>query len=169
MNDHDPQHRREPVIRRPHHASGPGQLILTMGLPGSGKSTWVLEQLAAAHAAGNRRVIRLSRDEIRRTLFGQIRHGWNEALVSHQMKSMLRTALIGGYTVYNDDTNLVTAHRNKMIHIAGDHLAPVEVNDSFLRVDVLECIRRDSRRNHPVGESVIRELWDMYLVEARAC
>lgn len=45
-----------------------GTLIITRGLPASGKTTWVREQIAADLA--NR--VRISRDDLRRTVFDSL-------------------------------------------------------------------------------------------------
>lgn len=168
MTDDDTAATTAPAWRPP-YLKHPGKLIMCIGLPGSGKSTWTAEQLAHRQARDERNVVHLSRDRIRALLYGPGNwHGWNELAVSQHMKVAMRSALFGGCTVFNDDTNLVARHRQKLTGFAAEYNAEVIVNDSFLRVPVEECIARDATRPEPVGAETILGLWEMYLAEAGA-
>src|SRR5690554_5061653 len=80
------------------------QLVLTVGLPGSGKSTWAREWVAADPA----RRARVNRDDLRTMLRGQL--VWGERDLEDQVTIVqhisIRALLLRGYSVVVDDTNL---------------------------------------------------------------
>lgn len=131
------------------------KLIITRGLPASGKSTfakaWVLED------PKNR--IRVNRDDIR-WMLGPYWVPSREDLVTRIENMMVQSAFSSGYSVIVDATNFRKTERfvNMM---PSDYT--VEVKD-FTDVPIEECIRRDSTRDEGcVGEEVIRGMYDKYL------
>lgn len=130
-------------------------LIITIGLPGSGKSTWARQWVA--ENPGRR--ARINRDDLRAMLHGgRVGTAWQERQVTLAQHAAVRALLARGYEVVVDDTNLVAAHRVQLKAIARECGAKVVVR----RFDVpLEtCIARDARRprRQRVGEAVIRHM-----------
>lgn len=128
------------------------------GLPGSGKSTWVKEQIA-----DNPGAVRLNNDDLCVMLFGTADFPHSEEtghLLAALRESMLRTFLKSDYfhTIYVDNTNLITRTVRTLEKIAYEFDATFEVIDDFLSVPIDECIRRDSLRERSVGEAVIRRM-----------
>lgn len=132
------------------------RLILTRGLPASGKTTWarawVNEQ--PSHRA------RVNRDDMRMMLLGQssaLTHK-QENHVTAAQHAMVRALTRRGIDVVIDDTCLRDRYVRMWEDYAGrtDSVTSFEFKDFAVPVD--ECVRRDAQRAHPVGESVIRRM-----------
>ena len=133
-------------------------VFVTVGIPGSGKSTFVKERLAA-----NPKAVRMNNDDLCTMLFGQpfVAHTDSTSkLLSAMRKSQLRVLLQsdGVEEVYIDNTNLHSNIMSAYKKIAIQYGASFHILDQFLNVDVDECIRRDALRDNPVGEDVIRKM-----------
>lgn len=81
------------------------QLIITQGIPASGKSTWA-QQFANEYPE---LVVVVSKDGIRNML-GKYWVQEREPLVKQMSREMVSIALENGYTVIIDDTNLHISH-----------------------------------------------------------
>ena len=141
------------------------KLIMTRGLPGSGKSTWAREERVIQHLAG-RKVEIVCKDEIRK---GLTNTGWtwsekNEADVIRIRDVGIRSAFDRGIDiVIVADTNF-GKHKERLQQIAKGCGADFEVKD-FTHVSVEECIARDEKRaeHERVGAKVIKEMFNKYL------
>jgi predicted kinase len=145
-------------------AGGPGEgprLVITRGLPGSGKST----QALAWVAKDPRRRARLNRDDLRDMLHGG-RFGTpaQEVLVTAIQHQAAETMLGQGTDVVADDTNLSPEAVGAWRRLAERAGARMTVWD-FTDADVDECVRRDAARDpgQQVGETVIRRLHQQHL------
>lgn len=140
-------------------------LILTRGLPGSGKSTWA-RQVVLDHPA---KYVRVNKDELRDMLHAGKYSKGNEAIVLRVRDAIVIDALKHGYNVIVDDTNFAPKHLERMNEIArelrgGGHGTQVEVTiQDFTSVSIETCIDRDLKRPRSVGEAVIRKMWREYL------
>lgn len=135
------------------------KVIITRGLPASGKSTFAREWVAEDPEL---RTI-VEKDQIRKDarLFkdGQYNHKrGDEAIVLKERDRRIRLALYSGVSVICSDTNLTKKHINKITSIANEFGAGVEIKD-FLGVPLKELIARDSKREDKVGEQVIRRMF----------
>jgi predicted kinase len=134
------------------------KLVMTKGLPGSGKSTWAKAWVAEDpdHRA------RVNQDDIRQMLcLGE----WSQGKEKRVRAS--RVALIGallgmGLDVVSDDTNLAFGAQQDLKALAFLHGADLVLQD-FTGVRMEECIKRDEAREGGVGESVIRRMHERYL------
>lgn len=136
-----------------------GTLTITRGLPASGKTTWVFEQIRL-HGG-----VEFSRDGIRAELHpAPWPHGdrqW-EAACTLVQAARIRFALASGVDVYVHDTNLHPDHVQFLKDLAPDGV-DVRVVD-FTHVDVDTCVARDAARvTKPVGEARIREMHHHFL------
>jgi predicted kinase len=144
------------------------RLVVTRGLPGSGKTTRARDWLAD----GPNRV-RVNRDVLREHVWGlsmapgeQVLNAAGEASVTALEEAMVGCLLTGGWSVVVDDTCLRDEYLARWVAIAGEAGAVLEVWD--LRpgapdgVSVDECVRRDANRavfgDRYVGEQVIRQM-----------
>ena len=128
------------------------KLIITVGLPGSGKTTWAKEQP----------FFRVNRDDIRAELGVKTYSRHNEDIVRTERDRRISKYLGGNATVICDDTNIIASTRSKLAALAKEHNAEFEVNDSFLQVPIEECFKRDLQRERSVGKDVIERMYYQY-------
>jgi predicted kinase len=139
------------------------QIILTKGLPGSGKSTWALK-----FVEGKPDWTRVNKDEIRTRLHGGYYSPSTELQVEDERDAFIIASLEKGLNVVVDDTNLNPKHVERIEALAcefGDeHDVEVEVTEQdFTEVSLATCIRRDSRRPNPIGADKIRDMHERYI------
>lgn len=137
----------------------PGKLVLTHGLPGSGKST-AAEKRVAEDIQNS---IRVNRDDIRTDRFGIKYHDGapdrkKEAEVSVIQEALIKKGLAEGKTVYSDDTNINPKVVNKLVRIAVDYDA--EIEQMYFNVPVAECKRRNAARGAAGGRLVPEHVID---------
>lgn len=137
-------------------------LTILKGLPGSGKTTYALQQVAKSGG----RLKRINKDDLRAMIDGGTWSKERERLIREVRDMLIVRFLSSGYDVIVDDTNFFPDHERHMRNIAENLKANVEV--MFLDVPVEECIARDALRDRPVGERVIREMYTMYLKNKEA-
>lgn len=134
------------------------KVIITRGLPASGKSSWADEFISE-----NPDFIKIEKDEIRKDgrLFkggAYVHKRGDEGIVIKERDRQIRKALQTGKSVISSDTNLVQKHVSQISAIARQNKAEVEIK-SFLDVPIAELIKRDSKREDSVGEQVIRRMF----------
>lgn len=138
-------------------------LTVTVGLPGSGKTTWARRHCAELFDAGHK-VGRISRDDIREKLFGLAGYHQQPPEVIHAREEQITklqrdivTDLLGmGVNTVVDDTNLHPDHGTNWQALADRAGVDLVVVDHFLAVPVEECVRRQAGR--PVVERVSGEV-----------
>ena len=133
------------------------KLIATIGLPGAGKTTWALNEIAKDPTG---LTCRANRDALRIAHAGRrLGTGKQEAVVTDAQMAMIRSAFENGYNVVIvDDTNLNGVGRLQTL--ARDLGVTFAVKDFRASVTVETCIRRDSARQdkEPVGRTVIERM-----------
>lgn len=133
-------------------------LTMTKGLPGSGKSTWALEMVAANPSQYKR----VNKDDLRAMLDGGKWSRDNEKFVLKMRDHIAIEALQAGKHVIIDDTGFAEFHEVNLRALAGTYGAQFQIKD-FTNVSIETCIERDLKRQHSVGEAVIRKMWRQYL------
>ena len=124
-----------------------GIVVLAIGLPGSGKSSWFKRH----------NVVPLSSDMIRSLLFDDVREQRFQDLVFSNLRSMLKARLIAKRPMnYVDATNLTPHERQHWIKLAKDY--NYEVHAVFFDVPLEVCIERHQRRDRVVPEDVLRRM-----------
>jgi len=134
------------------------KVIITKGLPASGKSYWADEYIRE-----NPDFVKIEKDQIRKDarLFKDgtyVHKRGDEEIVIKERDRLIREALANGKSVISSDTNLFKKHVTQISNIARQNNAEVEVL-SFLDVPLKELIERDQKRENPVGEQVIRRMF----------
>lgn len=129
------------------------RLILTKGLPASGKTTWAKTLVRKKKGAW----VRVCVDDMRNMCFDGWRSRTTEkALVDMRDRLILRS-LENNQHVVVDEMNLSSESSDYFEKLVTE-LATVEVEDRFLTVSLEECIKRDLKRQNSVGEKTIRSL-----------
>jgi predicted kinase len=134
------------------------KIILTIGLPASGKSTW-----AKQHIKDHPEFKIVCRDDIRAMLDNGEWSTQNEETVLRIRDKVIYTLLDSGHSVIVADTNLSEKVRKRIKDIAkyveNTLNRPIVIEEkSFLDVPVEECIRRDLVRPNSVGSRVINDM-----------
>lgn len=135
------------------------RVVMTVGLPASGKSTWAKELIT--NEAG--RWVRVNKDLLREMCHNSKHSKSNEKFIVRLRNLIILEALEAGKHVVIDDTNLHPKHIKTVTELVKGQ-AKVEVNDSFLQVPVKECIQRDLKRQNSVGRSVIMQMYRQFLL-----
>lgn len=134
------------------------KIILTRGIPGSGKSTWAKKWVEEDPTHR----VRWNNDDFRRML-GLYWVPERENLVSIVMSDFIYYAMTLGYDIVIDNMNL----NKKYWDFIQDQINSLnkrytlEFKD-FFDVSLEECIERDSKREHTIGEKVITETYNKY-------
>lgn len=124
-----------------------GIVVLAIGLPGSGKSSWFKRH----------NVVPLSSDMVRALLFDDVREQRFQDLVFSNLRSMLKARLIAKRPMnYVDATNLTPQERQHWIKLAKDY--NYEVHAVFFDVPLEVCIERHERRDRVVPEDIMRRM-----------
>jgi len=136
------------------------EIILTVGLPASGKTTWVDEFLKKDPG-----YININRDDLRLMFQGRSRYSkfskQREAMVSEAQINIAIDAVAHGKSVIISDTNLNSSTKTKWQKFANDNDLQFTLKH-FTDVPLGVCLERDSKREFPVGASVIMGMFDRY-------
>jgi predicted kinase len=137
-------------------------IILTVGIQGSGKSTfakqWALED--PEHRA------RFNNDDVRNML-GKYWVPKRESVVADVRKQVLKSLMEKGYDIVVDNMNLNPKEKeffNNIIDNWNKNESPFHytLELKYFFTPLKECIRRDALRANPIGEKVIRETYERY-------
>jgi predicted kinase len=122
------------------------RIVLLVGLPGSGKSTW---------AEGKPGV--LSSDALRELLADDPDNQNIHARVFRVLRDLLKHRLaLKRPLTYVDSTNLTPYERRPYVKLANLHHAEIEA--VFFDVPTAECIRRSQSRKRVVPQEVIQKM-----------
>ncbi len=124
-----------------------GVVVLAIGLPGSGKSSWFKRH----------NITPLSSDLLRALLFDDPTEQRFQDLIFSNLRSMLKARLIARRPMnYVDATNLSPHERSGWIKLAKDY--GYEVQAVFFDVPVEVCLERNQRRERKVPEDAMRRM-----------
>jgi hypothetical protein len=115
------------ALPAPSSPSGAGpELVILVGLPGSGKSTFFRQRFAATHE-------HISRDELRK-----------QRAPLRRQNELLERALAGGRSVVVDNTNVSLKDRAVLVALGRRHGARLSVY--LFEADARECVARNAGR-----------------------
>ena len=124
-----------------------GYVVLAIGMPGSGKTTWF----------GRRGITPLSSDLLRNILFDDVEEQRYQGLVFSTLRSLLRARLIARMPMnYVDATNLSIHERRQWIKMAKSF--GYEVQAVFFDVPLEVCLERNRQRDRSVSEDIMRKM-----------
>jgi predicted kinase len=130
------------------------KLILTKGLPASGKTTWAKEYIQKYPETAN-----LCKDDLRLQLSGTNKR---EKRIIKVRDLLTEYYFEQGYSVIWSDTNLNPVHLRRATELAAKHQVELKIQD-FTDVSLAECIRRDLVRSNSVGQQAIEQMYYDYL------
>ncbi len=142
--------------------------IITVGISGSGKTTWAENYRFCIHSDTDKVVI--NRDETRWKLSGKL--GWNgpnayrfhsdmETAVTHHNAHLIEMCSIEGKDIIIADTNLNPKTRNKLIKQCTDLGYEVDIKE--FPISFQEACKRDIQRGiFAVGETVLMKQWEQW-------
>lgn len=137
---------------------------MTYGLPGSGKTTWAMEEVRKS----NGRIKRVNMDSLRTMIDSGLYSKDRETSIFEVRHFIINYYLNKGYSVIVDDTNLNPKQKALMEIVIKDweeknnKKVALEIKD-FSHVPVYECIKNDLGRREMVGSKVIYKMYDEYL------
>jgi len=124
-----------------------GTVVLAIGLPGSGKSSWFKRN----------KITPLSSDLLRALLFDDPTEQRFQDLIFSNLRSMLKARLIARRPMnYVDATNLTPHERQGWIKLAKDY--GYEVQAVWFDVPLEVCMERNQRRDRVVPEEAMRRM-----------
>lgn len=133
------------------------KVILTVGIPASGKSTWAKDFIKV-----NPDYVRINRDSYREMMQGRQMLDFKlENAITNMVLHDTKSCLDAGYNVIIDQTNLKEKYLNQLIDFC-TRFAEVSFRVFDIPLDV--AIRRDNERNKSVGEDVVKRMYDQYLI-----
>ena len=130
------------------------KLILTKGLPASGKTTWAKEYIQKYPETAN-----LCKDDLRLQLGVTNKR---EKRVVKLRDHLTEYYFNQGVSVIWSDTNLNPVHLRRATELAEQHQAQLTIQD-FTSVSLAECIKRDLSRSNSVGQQAIEQMYYDYL------
>jgi predicted kinase len=124
-----------------------GTVVLAIGLPGSGKSSWFKRN----------KITPLSSDLLRALLFDDPTEQRFQDLIFSNLRSMLKARLIARRPMnYVDATNLTPQERQGWIKLGKDY--GYEVQAVLFDVPLEVCLARNQRRDRVVPEEAMRRM-----------
>lgn len=136
------------------------KIVLCRGIQGSGKTTWAKQWVLE----DPEHKVRFNNDDIRNML-GKYWITSREHLVSDIKKDFMVSAMEFGYDIVVDNMNFnpkeIEYYENLVDSTLGYmNCYSLEYKDFFIPLEV--CIERDSKRENPIGEEVIRKTYERY-------
>lgn len=124
-----------------------GTVVLAIGLPGSGKSSWFKRH----------NITPLSSDMLRALLFDDPTEQRFQDLIFSNLRSMLKARLVARRPLnYVDATNLTPHERQSWIKLGHDY--GYEVQAVFFDVPLEVCLERNHKRERVVSDDVMRRM-----------
>lgn len=150
------------------------KIIFTRGIQGSGKSTWAKEWVEEDPLQR----WRINFDDLRIMLGGTRRGYWvprreQLGILDDMLKALLKKAIAMSIDVVIDNINLNQKGVQSIKDYCFDEAkafnddnphAPVSLEFEYkdFKTPIEECIERDSHRDNPIGERVIRNAYNKY-------
>ena len=142
------------------------RIILTRGIPASSKTTWAKQEVLKDPEHS----IRISRDDLR-NMSGKYWVPAREKYITACKDTILINAINFKFdTIIIDEMNLnpkETRHLKEVVSMMNDTFKDnddkyiIEIKD-FTNVPLDVCLERDSKRENPIGENVIRGIFNKY-------
>jgi len=133
------------------------EIILCIGIPTSGKSTW-----SKQFVQDNPNYVRICRDDYRLMLKNSpMLDKKGEELVTKLVTNDIHIAFYMGFSVVVDQTNVNSRYLEQLISFCNG-LQVKKLTYKIFDIEVEEAIKRDALRLNPVGEEVINRRYQNY-------
>jgi predicted kinase len=136
------------------------KVILTKGLPGSGKSTWAKDALDMSEPKNSFK--RINNDDLRKMFDNGHYSSDMEKFIKKAVDALVLLALEEGKHVILDNTHLSDNSINRIKELVKGK-AEVVIEDKFLQVPLETCIKNDLKRLDSVGKDVIVKLYEQHI------
>lgn len=142
-------------------------LLMLKGLPASGKSTFA-KKLVVDSQHKTEQWKRINKDDLRAMIDGGQWSRDNEKFILEVRDAVITHAFFYRHNVVVDDTNFEPRHEAELRELADTFrniLPKIDIKFEVRMFDtpLAECIRRDAARPKPVGEAVIRDMYNRHL------
>lgn len=140
---------------------------ITIGLPGSGKTTWA-EEFCQQNSTEQNVIIRINNDDIRNQIYEDSgNRNWSpkvESQVKYFREMLISARADVKADIIIDNTHLNPKTLNQIQEFCKSKGYDIEIVN-FKHVPLEECIQRDSLREgfSKVGEKVIRDMYDKFM------
>lgn len=135
------------------------KIIILKGLPASGKSTWARE-MTIKHPNVYKRI---NKDDLRSMLDDGKHSKGREAFVLKIRDCIIRETIESNMSPIIDDTNFNPVHEEMIRNIANSYTPAIKVEVKNFDVDLKVCIERDAKRDKPVGEKAIKDMYKRWI------
>ena len=130
------------------------KLIMLVGLPGSGKSTYAKKLANKADKS-----VIFSSDELREELFGNINNQDSNEILFEELHRRIREALLAGKNVIYDATNLSSKRRRGFLrNLSGKSFKDIEFHCHYINTELDDSIKNNNKRDRVVPTEVILEM-----------
>lgn len=138
------------------------KLIICRGLPATGKTTWSKQWVKE----NPEKRVRFNRDDCR-FMLGKYWVPEREIIIDFMFDAFLKSAVAKGYDIVVDNCNLssktvdlIISKVEELLRNSGNEFIEVEYRNFYADID--ECIKRDSKREHPVMAENIIAMYSRY-------
>jgi predicted kinase len=132
------------------------KIILTRGLPASGKSFW-----AKQYCIDNPDFKRVNKDDVREKYPDDTWSSKNEKKYLEEERVNGKLYLSQGFSLIVDDTNFNKIHEDFWKEVADDLKCDFEIK--VFDTDLKTCLQRNALRAKPVPEVAIRSMYNKYV------
>ena len=133
------------------------QILILVGIPASGKSTWSKE-----HIRRNPDWVRINRDDYRLMLKdAQMCDPKIESMISELVTVAIRKSLARKLNVIVDATNLRAKYINEFVN---EFKHEADISFRIFDISLAKAIERDNGRAAKVGEAVIKKMYENYKI-----
>lgn len=131
------------------------KVILTVGAPASGKSTWAKAEVAKDPS----NYVRISNDDLRAMMNGSVWSSDYEKIITDARNYLIRDALKRGKNIIIDNVNANRRHFDDTCKIAKSVNIDVQVFEKPFYAELEELLERDAKREGKarVGEAVVNK------------
>lgn len=139
------------------------ELLVLIGLPASGKSTY------AKNLIKDGKYVRVNRDDLRMSLFNTEHNPHIENLITTVQNSIILESLRDNKSVVVDNCNIKESYRNDLKRLA-EIVGDVQYTEMIFSTSLEECLDRNNKRERKVPVDVIEKfakqgkeiLWGKY-------